>query len=209
MKATFANMSRSYIIKTSCVLMLIGFSAGIIAQVELLKPGISFLNRSIWPTLLTLHIWATSISLVAACLSTISFIRYRITFGQWGVWGGLAIVPFAMGALLYYLLKNQPDGGFIMNSTYPTAVRHAFGTVVLLIALGGLSAWKKTRVANLSLKISFAFALLIMVTGVTLAFFQGRLGIMGMPQKAIDYSCLLYTSPSPRDQRGSRMPSSA
>ena len=23
------------------------------------------------------------------------------------------------------------------------------------------------------------------------------------------YSCLLYTSPSPRDQRGSRMPSSA
>ena len=26
---------------------------------------------------------------------------------------------------------------------------------------------------------------------------------------AIDESCLLYTSPSPRDQRGSRMPSSA
>ena len=26
---------------------------------------------------------------------------------------------------------------------------------------------------------------------------------------AIKYSCLLYTSPSPRDQRGSRMPSSA
>ena len=27
--------------------------------------------------------------------------------------------------------------------------------------------------------------------------------------KALYYSCLLYTSPSPRDQRGSRMPSSA
>ena len=26
---------------------------------------------------------------------------------------------------------------------------------------------------------------------------------------SIDYACLLYTSPSPRDQRGSRMPSSA
>ena len=25
----------------------------------------------------------------------------------------------------------------------------------------------------------------------------------------LDYNCLLYTSPSPRDQRGSRMPSSA
>ena len=30
-----------------------------------------------------------------------------------------------------------------------------------------------------------------------------------MNQEALDYFCLLYTSPSPRDQRGSRMPSSA
>ena len=32
------------------------------------------------------------------------------------------------------------------------------------------------------------------------------------PAKAVEltvYTCLLYTSPSPRDQRGSRMPSSA
>ena len=28
-------------------------------------------------------------------------------------------------------------------------------------------------------------------------------------KKPKDYNCLLYTSPSPRDQRGSRMPSSA
>ena len=28
-------------------------------------------------------------------------------------------------------------------------------------------------------------------------------------KQAISYTCLLYTSPSPRDQRGSRMPSSA
>ena len=30
-----------------------------------------------------------------------------------------------------------------------------------------------------------------------------------MPQVGDDFACLLYTSPSPRDQRGSRMPSSA
>ena len=30
-----------------------------------------------------------------------------------------------------------------------------------------------------------------------------------LPGEANGYSCLLYTSPSPRDQRGSRMPSSA
>ena len=29
------------------------------------------------------------------------------------------------------------------------------------------------------------------------------------PNIAFQYTCLLYTSPSPRDQRGSRMPSSA
>ena len=29
------------------------------------------------------------------------------------------------------------------------------------------------------------------------------------PQTVVLYTCLLYTSPSPRDQRGSRMPSSA
>ena len=33
-------------------------------------------------------------------------------------------------------------------------------------------------------------------------------GVNGVPYGAV-YSCLLYTSPSPRDQRGSRMPSSA
>ena len=33
--------------------------------------------------------------------------------------------------------------------------------------------------------------------------------LLSNPVSAIIYVCLLYTSPSPRDQRGSRMPSSA
>ena len=38
-----------------------------------------------------------------------------------------------------------------------------------------------------------------------------RVGVLGDPQasQGQDKICLLYTSPSPRDQRGSRMPSSA
>ena len=42
-----------------------------------------------------------------------------------------------------------------------------------------------------------------------------EIGGMGLPQiisvatNEMIYACLLYTSPSPRDQRGSRMPSSA
>ena len=34
-------------------------------------------------------------------------------------------------------------------------------------------------------------------------------GEIWMYNAALEYNCLLYTSPSPRDQRGSRMPSSA
>ena len=36
-----------------------------------------------------------------------------------------------------------------------------------------------------------------------------RMGVRGYPTIKYFMSCLLYTSPSPRDQRGSRMPSSA
>ena len=37
----------------------------------------------------------------------------------------------------------------------------------------------------------------------------GGYGVAGAGYGAGGYGCLLYTSPSPRDQRGSRMPSSA
>ena len=36
-----------------------------------------------------------------------------------------------------------------------------------------------------------------------------QLNLFSLPFLMPDYACLLYTSPSPRDQRGSRMPSSA
>ena len=189
LKAKFLDMLRSHTIKIACVLMLVGFAAGVTGQVELLKPGISFMSKSFWPKLLTLHVWATSISLVAICLSTISFIRYKTTFGQWGVWLGFGIVPFAIGALMYLVLAKtrQPDG-VLLDTTYASAYRHAFGTLVLLIALGGLSAWKKTKAANLSLTVSFAFALSITITSVTLVILQARLGLMGMPREYIDYN---------------------
>eukprot|EP00829_Urostomides_striatus_P004127 TRINITY_DN14452_c0_g1_i1.p2 TRINITY_DN14452_c0_g1~~TRINITY_DN14452_c0_g1_i1.p2 ORF type:complete len:105 (+),score=53.85 TRINITY_DN14452_c0_g1_i1:3-317(+) len=41
------------------------------------------------------------------------------------------------------------------------------------------------------------------------AFSQVKLDLCFVYKMAVSYSCLLYTSPSPRDQRGSRMPSSA
>ena len=46
-------------------------------------------------------------------------------------------------------------------------------------------------------------------TAVSIFFLTG--GVMGLfvARWVQEYDCLLYTSPSPRDQRGSRMPSSA
>ena len=41
------------------------------------------------------------------------------------------------------------------------------------------------------------------------AFCNGEIGPVGGTTHLHGYTCLLYTSPSPRDQRGSRMPSSA
>ena len=38
---------------------------------------------------------------------------------------------------------------------------------------------------------------------------QGQSDGLDPPADPLDICCLLYTSPSPRDQRGSRMPSSA
>ena len=37
----------------------------------------------------------------------------------------------------------------------------------------------------------------------------GQLRVIKRNGTVVPYTCLLYTSPSPRDQRGSRMPSSA
>ena len=51
---------------------------------------------------------------------------------------------------------------------------------------------------NIELMVSWWFGLLSLTLSMGVAIYLG-----------ISYSCLLYTSPSPRDQRGSRMPSSA
>ena len=51
---------------------------------------------------------------------------------------------------------------------------------------------------------SYAYAILPILLGIT-----ALSGVSNYIQRILSNSCLLYTSPSPRDQRGSRMPSSA
>ena len=79
----------------------------------------------------------------------------------------------------------------------------------------------KKKVSKKSMKVNLA-NLLISRTKYIPEVANGMFGRMGPPQVeaiarffpnkksiAVIYTCLLYTSPSPRDQRGSRMPSSA
>ena len=181
-------MLRDQIIKAACLLMFIGFAAGISMQIELLKPGISFLNQSIWPHLITLHIGATTISLLVICVSTIPFIRHKETLGLWGIWLGFSLVPILLGTLLQAVLKNAGTDSLLSETLYVTAIRHAVGIAVLLAALGGLSARAKMKSKTISLKFSFIFASVITVSGAALTILQASVGI-----------CLLYTSPSPRD----------
>jgi len=181
-------MVRNYIIKTASLLLLVGLACGLAGQVELIKPRISFMSPTIWPQLLTLHIWATSISLVIICLSTISLIRDRKTFRQWGVWLGFGTVPLLLGALINLMLANvqSPDSA-LKDTVLITANRHAYGTAVLLVALGGLSALQRMKFESLSLKVSFSFALLITISGVLLVLLQASLGLNGVPRRYIDY----------------------
>lgn len=170
------------------VLMLVGFAAGTAGQVELLKPGISFMNSTLWDKILTLHIWATPISLAIICFSTIFLIRDRRTSAQWAIWLGFCAVPLLFGLLITVMLANvqSPDSP-LFGTVYLTANRHAYGTVALLVALGGLSALQKVKSKNLSLKVSFGFAFLISCSGVALALLQAALGMQGMPRRYIDY----------------------
>ena len=55
--------------------------------------------------------------------------------------------------------------------------------------------------------VSFAGAAL--QPGIELAVGDAYVGVWGSTPLGTASACLLYTSPSPRDQRGSRMPSSA
>jgi len=181
-------MLRDSIIKTACLLMLFGFTTGIITQVELMKTGTSFMSQSVWSLLLFLHVWATTIALVAILLCTISFIRHRATFGQWAVWLGFCTVPVLFGILLHFIyISAQAEDSYLEHTTFLTAYRHAYGMTVLLAAIGGLSALKKMKCPNLSFKTSFGFAFLITTSGITMTALQAGLGLNGLPRRYIDY----------------------
>ena len=181
-------MVRYYIVSAACVFALFGFAAGIAGQIELLKPRIVFMSGEAWLHLLPIHAWITSVSIAIICLSTIALIRDKTTRPQWVIWLGLAIIPLLYGLLLTYTFAKISSGDqFLIDTTFETARRHAYGSVALMIALGGLSAMQSTRLKTIPLGVSFCFAVLISLSATAMAGMQASLGVMGLPRAYIDY----------------------
>ena len=95
-----------------------------------------------------------------------------------------------------------------MGTRIPAAeaafLRYALGLVLLLPMLKDFSQ----NLPNRKLSILFAARGVVHTVGVVLWFFaMSRIPLADVT--AMNYICLLYTSPSPRDKRQSRMPSSA
>ena len=90
--------------------------------------------------------------------------------------------------------------------------------IILALCMGlGLAAASGFRVFLPPFLLSIAVradAVDVDLTNSSLEYFDSNvavilLGVATIAELAAYYVCLLYTSPSPRDQRGSRMPSSA
>ena len=75
-------------------------------------------------------------------------------------------------------------------------------------ALVGFSAYLAVLVPSITQGNQMMLVSLALLFGITVLNIAG-VSVIGKLQKVIVMICLLYTSPSPRDQRGSRMPSSA
>ena len=76
---------------------------------------------------------------------------------------------------------------------------------ILYIICGGISAYKSLETIRLFKKNGAKIKTILTNSAKE---FITPLSVASLSQGKV-YSCLLYTSPSPRDQRGSRMPSSA
>ena len=111
----------------------------------------------------------------------------------------LAILLFTTAGAAYAHAASGLAGGFASGFMHPIL---GWDHVAAMVAVGLWGAFLG-RPAILILPIVFP---MVMAVG-------GALGVAGVPIPAVETgiatSCLLYTSPSPRDLSTSRMPSSA
>ena len=119
---------------------------------------------------------------------------------HWPLLGRLILPLMLLGTALGYGLRPWLGDQL---------VRMLFGALVVWFA--GRSLWAMRHQVQAVSRPRWQTRLWIGLAGVTHGLFAsgGPLLVYGLTGVALDKACLLYTSPSPRDQRGSRMPSSA
>ena len=96
-----------------------------------------------------------------------------------------------LGRPAFALIALVPLGGFIwIASLFTDGIFRDGGEIVAAYE------WMPSTHLNLEFRLDALAGLFSLI-------------ILGVGALVLFYCCLLYTSPSPRDQRGSRMPSSA
>ena len=155
--------------------------------------------------------WPMLLGSAAAALLAVAMIEVIRRFGRIEPGAAMGVTFTAMFAAGVLLLEQSDTSGVHLD------VEHAlFGSLESLIwldATGWSSLVDPVALATLPPEL-LRIALVALLIGLGLLLFWRPLAIstfdegfaetLGMPVR-----CLLYTSPSPRDQRGSRMPSSA
>lgn len=174
--------------KAATLLMGLGLLCGLAGQIELLRPGILFMGPEMWPNILNLHIWITTLAAIVICVSAVTVMSGQGAAAQWAIWFGFALLPLLIGALINVNLRNTvPVDSYLSDTYYVTAGRHAFGLALLLVTLGAFSAVERAKSKRLSLIVTLIFAFLITASGIAMVLFQAGLGLNGLPRKYIDY----------------------
>ena len=143
------------------------------------------------------------------CLGTVANLRrsFQSAAAVAALGIGLVAAPeaFAVPFEVFFegeALAGDPDTRFGIGETLAMQANTEFGVPLLSLGGGGsvLSLAPPSPVATVELGDPAAIVLENDVSAMTNA---------ASSTWTLTYDCLLYTSPSPRDQRGSRMPSSA
>ena len=166
------------------------------------------------PTFITTEYWYTSILIPWLCLA-LATIGQQIVMGYTGQLALGAAGFMAAGAFaMFNLILRVPDLGFVGSLIVSGLIAAAFGI------LFGLPSLKVRGIYLMVATLASQFFIIWMIdkfgwfknydsSGIITA---QDIIILGKPfttPLAMYFVCLLYTSPSPRDTRRSRMPSSA
>ena len=110
---------------------------------------------------------------------------------------------YAFWLIIGVLIANPAIISLLVEG--PTQVRNELRDTSLADIEAGVVPEKKTNIAS-----KILWPIIYCVVGFSLILNLSLFSIVRYaPPVLILFICLLYTSPSPRDQRGSRMPSSA